>query len=154
MMDLAPEVDRAMAFIQTLDFTKPVSNHADAAVSRAVYRPITDPRLCQAAGLGFFETMIRYVGGLLSAYYLTSVSAKPHYRHSYAPFLLRKAEELSDVLNGAFNTTSGLPDRWIKVEKYVCNLCVTPNGRLGIAADITWFVVDMASLSMHMVQDP
>jgi hypothetical protein len=153
MMDFAPEVDRAMTFIETLDFTKPVSNHADAAGSRSVSNLLMRKSF-QSNGVGFFETMIRYVGGLLSAYYLTSVSAKPHYRDSYAPLLLQKAGELSDVLNGGFNTTSGLPDRWIKVAKYVCNLRVIPDGLLSIDADITWFVVDMENLNTRVVLHP
>ncbi|KIM34447.1 glycoside hydrolase family 47 protein [Serendipita vermifera MAFF 305830] len=46
----------------------------------------------------FFETTIRYLGGLLSAYHLTK-----------NPILLQKADELGKSLLAAFNTTSGLP---------------------------------------------
>ena len=47
----------------------------------------------------FSETVIRYLGGLMSAYAL-----------SKEPILLEKADELARVLSPAFNTTSGLPD--------------------------------------------
>ncbi|KAL0570546.1 hypothetical protein V5O48_011413 [Marasmius crinis-equi] len=46
----------------------------------------------------FFETIIRYLGGLLSAYALSG-----------NPILLQKADELGHALMPAFNTTSGLP---------------------------------------------
>ncbi len=46
----------------------------------------------------FFETVIRYLGGLLSAYAL-----------SHDPILLSRADELGMALLPVFNTTSGLP---------------------------------------------
>lgn len=46
----------------------------------------------------FFETTIRHLGGLLSAYAL-----------SKNPILLEKAEDLGTRLSPVFNTTSGLP---------------------------------------------
>ncbi|KAJ7483162.1 glycoside hydrolase [Mycena latifolia] len=46
----------------------------------------------------FFETIIRYLGGLLSAFALSG-----------EPILLQKAQELGTSLLPAFNTTSGLP---------------------------------------------
>ncbi|KAJ7249562.1 glycoside hydrolase [Mycena haematopus] len=46
----------------------------------------------------FFETIIRYLGGLLSAYALSG-----------EPILLKKADELGASLLPAFNTPSGLP---------------------------------------------
>ncbi|GBE87562.1 Mannosyl-oligosaccharide 1,2-alpha-mannosidase [Sparassis crispa] len=46
----------------------------------------------------FFETVIRYLGGLLSAYALSG-----------EPVLLERADELGSMLLPAFNTTSGLP---------------------------------------------
>ncbi|KAF7309441.1 alpha-1,2-Mannosidase [Mycena indigotica] len=48
--------------------------------------------------VGFFETIIRYLGGLLSAYALSG-----------EPILLEKADQLGSVLLPAFNTPSGLP---------------------------------------------
>lgn len=46
----------------------------------------------------FFETIIRYLGGLLSAYAL-----------SHDPILLARADDLGSALMPAFNSTSGLP---------------------------------------------
>ena len=46
----------------------------------------------------FFETVIRYLGGLISAYAL-----------SKEPILLEKADELARVLSPAFNTNVGFP---------------------------------------------
>lgn len=48
--------------------------------------------------LSFFETVIRYLGGLLSAHAL-----------SQEPSLLEKADELAGVLAPVFDPTSGLP---------------------------------------------
>ncbi|KAH9951155.1 glycoside hydrolase [Amylocystis lapponica] len=46
----------------------------------------------------FFETVIRYLGGLLSAYALSG-----------EPILLERADDLGRMLLPAFNTSSGLP---------------------------------------------
>lgn len=46
----------------------------------------------------FFETVIRYLGGLLSAYALTD-----------QPLFLARADELGMRLLPIFNTTHGLP---------------------------------------------
>lgn len=46
----------------------------------------------------FFETVIRYLGGLLSAYALSN-----------EPMLLAQADALGDMLLPALNTSSGLP---------------------------------------------
>ncbi len=46
----------------------------------------------------FFEAVIRYLGGLLSAYSLTK-----------EPIFLSKADDIGRALLPAFNTTSGIP---------------------------------------------
>ena len=46
----------------------------------------------------FFETVIRYLGGLMSAYALSN-----------EPILLEKADELAHALSPVFNTSSGFP---------------------------------------------
>ncbi|CAO3629393.1 unnamed protein product [Mucor fragilis] len=51
--------------------------------------------------LSVFETTIRYIGGLLSAYELSN--------HPERDVLLRKAEELAIALLPAFDTPSGIP---------------------------------------------
>ncbi|KAJ5972062.1 Glycoside hydrolase family 47 [Penicillium vulpinum] len=62
----------------------------------------TSPR----ADIPIFETTIRYLGGLLGAYDISG--------HRY-PVLLEKAEELAEVLIGAFDTPNHMPHlyyRW------------------------------------------
>ncbi|KAI8381347.1 glycoside hydrolase, partial [Radiomyces spectabilis] len=60
-----------------------------------------------------FESIIRYLGGLLSAYELSDA------RH---PILLQKAEELAQALLPAFDTASGLPYHlWNPVKKESLN---------------------------------
>jgi mannosyl-oligosaccharide alpha-1,2-mannosidase len=53
----------------------------------------------------FFETVIRYLGGLLSAYAL-----------SEEPILLARADELGKRLLPVFNSPSGLPHFSVNVE--------------------------------------
>jgi mannosyl-oligosaccharide alpha-1,2-mannosidase len=54
--------------------------------------------------INVFETTIRYLGGLLAAYDISG--------HRY-PVLLRKAEEVGDLLMGSFDTANRLPiTRW------------------------------------------
>ena len=53
----------------------------------------------------FFETTIRYLGGLLSAYAL-----------SKDPILVKKADQLARKLLPVFNTPSGLPTFGINTE--------------------------------------
>ena len=55
-----------------------------------------------------FETTIRYLGGLLSAYAL-----------SKEPILLTQATELGDLLMPAFNSPSGLPYHEVNLVTYV-----------------------------------
>jgi hypothetical protein len=52
----------------------------------------------QNPSVPFFETVIRYLGGLLSAYALSREN-----------ILLEKADELANFLDPVFNTGSGLP---------------------------------------------
>ncbi|KAI1329929.1 glycoside hydrolase family 47 protein [Xylariaceae sp. FL0255] len=56
-------------------------------------------------GCNFFETTIRHLGGLLSAYDL-----------SQEPALLRKAQELGDMLYMAFDTPTRMPPFWLNFE--------------------------------------
>ncbi|GJJ12008.1 hypothetical protein Clacol_006246 [Clathrus columnatus] len=53
----------------------------------------------------FFETVIRYLGGLLSAYALSN-----------EPILLQRAEELGNKLLPAFDTPSGMPRYGVNTE--------------------------------------
>ncbi|RSH81406.1 mannosyl-oligosaccharide alpha-1,2-mannosidase [Saitozyma podzolica] len=55
-----------------------------------------------------FETTIRLLGGLLSAYYLTSIHSSPSIQ-SDSPLYLEKSIDLADRILGAFDTPSGIP---------------------------------------------
>ncbi|KAG7530912.1 hypothetical protein FFLO_04735 [Filobasidium floriforme] len=59
-----------------------------------------------------FETIIRILGGLLSAYYLTSTHTNPVY-HDDSSLFLEKALDLSDRLLPLFDTPSGIPYSFI-----------------------------------------
>ena len=80
LMGLDDEFSRALKTIEKTNFTLP---HPVKGVP--VYIP-------------FFETVIRHLGGLLSAY-----------AYTHEPVLLRVADELATKLAPVFNTTSGLP---------------------------------------------
>ncbi|KAF9006011.1 glycoside hydrolase family 47 protein [Cyathus striatus] len=75
LMGLQEEFDRALPFVEQANFS----------ISENVYAP-------------YFETVIRYLGGLLSAYAL-----------SKNPMLLRRADELASKLDPIFNTPIGMP---------------------------------------------
>jgi mannosyl-oligosaccharide alpha-1,2-mannosidase len=67
-----------------------------------ILRDLSDYQLdvrSQNKEIPFFETVIRYLGGLLSAYAL-----------SHNPYLLSQADELGARLLHAFTTPTGLPD--------------------------------------------
>jgi len=75
LMDLDEEFKRALELVKKTKFVREMDEYAP-----------------------FFETVIRYLGGLMSAYAL-----------SKEPILLEKADELARVLSPVFNTTSGFP---------------------------------------------
>lgn len=77
LMELKEEYTRALEVVKAANFTMTRQNRG--------FVP-------------FFETTIRYLGGLLSAYALTNDT-----------LLLRRAEELADALDPVFETPHGLP---------------------------------------------
>lgn len=77
IMDLHEEFEEAVEAVKTLDFTT-----------------------SQTVDIPLFETVIRYLGGLLAAY---DVSGSKY------PILLKKAVELGDILMGAFDTPNRMP---------------------------------------------
>ncbi|KAI0164417.1 glycoside hydrolase family 47 protein [Hypoxylon sp. FL1284] len=79
IMDLKTEFYEAVAAVVTIDWAK------------------TDQTSCN-----FFETTIRHLGGLLSAYDLSGEAV-----------LLRKAVELGDMLYRAFDTPNHMPPFWL-----------------------------------------
>jgi mannosyl-oligosaccharide alpha-1,2-mannosidase len=86
IMDMKEDFVKAVDALNYLDFTTSSSN-----------------------SISVFETTIRYVGGLLSAYDLSD--------EKY-PILLNKATELGDMLYASFDTPNGMPVvgswNWIK----------------------------------------
>ena len=66
----------------------------------------------------FFETVIRYLGGLLSAYALSG-----------EPILLARADELGSKLLPVFNSSSGLPHYAVNTETWATIIicCRTSN---------------------------
>ncbi len=77
MMDLKEEFEEAVEAVKNIDFT-------------------TSPR----NDIPLFETVIRYLGGLLGAYDISGMKHR---------ILLDKAVELADVLMGAFDTPNRMP---------------------------------------------
>lgn len=69
-------------------------NRALKLVEQANFRVVTSVK----GTIPYFETVIRYLGGMLSAYAL-----------SKDPILLRRAMDLADTLEPIFNSSSGLP---------------------------------------------
>ncbi|KAK6194278.1 Mitochondrial distribution and morphology protein 10 [Pestalotiopsis sp. IQ-011] len=60
----------------------------------------------QETSVNFFETTIRHLGGLISAYDL-----------SKEPVLLKKAVEMGDMLYAAFDTPNRMPPFWLDFQK-------------------------------------
>ncbi|ROT38442.1 alpha-1,2-mannosidase from Trichoderma Reesei [Sodiomyces alkalinus F11] len=91
----AESVNQILEFIPTIDFT---------TTRRSEF-------------FSLFETNIRYVGGLLSAYDLLSL---PQYRNlpenkTHVETLLKQAVSLGNALKFAFDTPSGVPDPSIQL---------------------------------------
>ncbi|KAI0955388.1 hypothetical protein AcW1_006986 [Taiwanofungus camphoratus] len=84
LMGLNEEFGRALPVVERANFSLPPDVISEGRL-RKQYAP-------------FFETVIRYLGGLLSAYAL-----------SHEPILLQRADDLGRMLSPAFNTESGLP---------------------------------------------
>ena len=87
IMGLTDIVEKQLAWIASVDFTRSES--------------LVDE----------FDAMIRYIGGLLSAYDLINSPIVPAgtYNQTQVDALLTAAKTISDQLKPAFNTTSGLP---------------------------------------------
>ncbi|KAH7107963.1 seven-hairpin glycosidase [Auriculariales sp. MPI-PUGE-AT-0066] len=83
LMDTKPELERAIALVAKMDFKQTSNSHVP-----------------------FFETVIRYLGGLLSGYALTNNTV-----------FLSRAEDLGHRLLPIFNTPSGIPGYSVDTEK-------------------------------------
>ncbi|KAF7794404.1 hypothetical protein EIP86_005538 [Pleurotus ostreatoroseus] len=120
LMDLKEEFTRAMAIVRNSTFTMPINIPSTDARDkpRKVYAP-------------FFETVIRYLGGLLSAYAL-----------SHDTVLLDKAENLGRLLSPAFGTESGLPYFGVNTVTGLTN-----GGAVGILAEAASCQLEYAYLA-------
>ncbi|KAK4503868.1 hypothetical protein PRZ48_004783 [Zasmidium cellare] len=88
IMDLEDVVEKMLKFIATVDFTT------------------TD----EGDPVNLFETNIRYIGGLISAYDLLKSGQFPNnYDQSLVDGLLEQAVRLTNIVILGFNTPSGLP---------------------------------------------
>ncbi|KAJ8481787.1 hypothetical protein ONZ45_g15193 [Pleurotus djamor] len=97
LMNLTDEFERAVAVLETATFTLPEYKYAP-----------------------FFETVIRYLGGLLSAFAL-----------SKNPILLQRADDLARRLDPVFNSPSGFPYFGVNT-----NTGKTHGPEIGILAEI------------------
>ncbi|EME78867.1 glycoside hydrolase family 47 protein [Pseudocercospora fijiensis CIRAD86] len=83
-------VTTILQFIPTIDFTK---NHSPSPTTTSL-----------------FETNIRYLGGLLSAYdLLTGPFKSQNYNPAHITALLTQAQTLANALKFCFNTPTGIP---------------------------------------------
>lgn len=95
LMGLHDEFDEAMHFVANMTF----SQSKVCCMLRGYHpQPALGSSCPQHQYAPFFETVIRYLGGLLSAYALSG-----------EPVLLARADDLGQALLPAFNTSSGLP---------------------------------------------
>ena len=87
IMDLKAEFEEAVEYVHKIDFT--------------VY---------ESHQIRVFETIIRFLGGLIGAYDISG--------HKY-PILLQKAIEVGDVVFGAFDTPNRIPMLYYEWKPYV-----------------------------------
>lgn len=104
IMGLRREFDETIPIVANMTF------HLPEVRENAQYRSqtIADAPDIQGEYAPFFETVIRYLGGLLSAYALSG-----------EPTLLSRADDLGRMLLPAFNTTHGLPMYAVNTVTYV-----------------------------------
>lgn len=112
IMGLRAEFDEAVDAIRAIDFSS-----------------------CALGELNVFETVIRYMGGLLGAYDLSGGAY---------PVLLRKAEELGEMVYKAFDTPNRMPiTRW--------DFHAAKRGEKQLAPDNT-LVAEIGSLSLELTR--
>ena len=87
MMDLKDEFDEALEAVRSIDFTTSARND-----------------------IPLFETVIRYLGGLVAAYDISDGAHR---------IILDKAVELADILMGAFDTPNRMPMTYYLWKPYV-----------------------------------
>jgi mannosyl-oligosaccharide alpha-1,2-mannosidase len=92
LMDLKDEYMRAVRIVEMADFNQTTKDF-----------------------IPYFETVIRYLGGLLSAYAISPNQS-----------LLTRAEELAAILDPVFDTPSGMPQYGVYTTKFVHSLFSCP----------------------------
>lgn len=85
--------------------------------------------------ISVFETTIRYLGGLISAYDL-----------SHEPILLEKAIQLGEMLYRAFDTTNNMPLGWLDIEG------AKSPGRAGFNSEYSLCFACLGSLTMEFTR--
>ncbi|KAG8980586.1 hypothetical protein FRB90_007618 [Tulasnella sp. 427] len=115
LMGLKPEYRRALEFVKKLRITQPSETPSPPEIP-------------------FFETTIRYLGGFLAAYTLTSDK-----------LFLARADELGKLLLPAFDTKSGLPSFNVDVIKGQPK--PGPKARKNGFSESTSFAVEFVALS-------
>lgn len=116
IMEQVDIVNQILDFVPTINFSRTEFGRREGA----------------SASVSLFETNIRYIGGLLSAYDLL----KGPFDHlpvakDKVDVLLKQCVSLADALKFAFNTTSGIPVNNI----YINNQTFVPRYKM---ADGTW----------------
>lgn len=111
IMEQADIVNFILDFIPTVNFT----------------RTVTPPH----SVVSLFETNIRYLGGMISAYdLLTGPFSHLDVEESNVRALLTQATRLADVLKFAFKTPSGIPVNNVYIEnKTFSNAALTADGK-------------------------
>lgn len=97
LMGLNEQYEEAIPYVAQLTF--------DEVLPRRVYQFMTLTWRLQDKSVQFFETVIRYLGGLLSVYAMNK-----------NPLFLARADDLGRRLLPAFNTTHGLPAFYVNVK--------------------------------------
>ncbi|KAI0782674.1 glycoside hydrolase [Abortiporus biennis] len=96
-MKLDKHYEQALEIVSKLNFKPTLNTHSPS-------------ELMLNTNVNFFETVIRYMGGLLSAYALTNET-----------IFLDKADELATALAPAFDTPTGLPVNSVNLVKGIPN---------------------------------
>jgi mannosyl-oligosaccharide alpha-1,2-mannosidase len=138
IMEQQDIVDIILDFVPTIDFTKNNAKPPDAQTTN------------------LFETNIRYLGGLLSAYDLL----KGPFQHmcedeSKVEALLQQAKSLADALKFCFNTPSGIPISivWIDNQTHTDDARLTNGDYAAGLAEVGTLVLEWQRLS-DLTGDP
>ncbi|EAW10457.1 glycoside hydrolase family 47 protein [Aspergillus clavatus NRRL 1] len=102
-----------------------------------------DFTMTDATQINVFETIIRYVGGLLGAYDLTD---------GRYPILLKKAVELADMIYAAFDTKNRMPQSRWQWTRSAQGLAIQPS-RNTILAELGSLNLEFTRLS-QLTKDP